>query len=348
MKFILNCTLAQGVEERRLAFRLRHLTYISDHRSMILFGGPALGASGTPEEMVLVIDAADEAAAARFSHDEPYTANGVFSDVRIRRWAEVLPELVPGSLDAEIEKEKRRMNANKSYVLVHGAWMGAWAWDRVAAGLRANGSDVVAVELPGHGADETPLAGATLEAYVAKVEAAVRAAGRPVVLVGHSMAGMVVTQVAENQPDAIERLVYLAAYLPKDGQKLLDLALTDADSLSGRNAKIDEKNGIAEIPPDCLAADFLADGSTEAIATLLARYRAEPLAGFVAPVKTTAARWGRVPKVYIHTKQDKAVSFALQQRMTADVTFVSTVTLDTSHAPFLSQPALVVETLRAV
>ncbi len=232
-----------------------------------------------------------------------------------------------------------------TYVLVHGAWMGAWAWDDVAAGLRAKGATVVAVELPGHGSDQTPLPGANLDAYVAKVGAAVDSAAKPVVLVGHSMAGMVITQVAELKADKIKKLVYLAAYLPKDGQKLLDMALTDADSHTGKTAKIDEKNGIADIPKEALQDDFLADGSPAAVAKLQANYRPEPLAGFVAPVKTTAANWGRVPKVYIYTKQDHAVSYPLQQRMTAGIQFASTLTLDTSHAPFLSQPTAVVTAL---
>ena len=238
----------------------------------------------------------------------------------------------------------KTMNTN-TYVLVHGAWMGAWAWDEVATGLRAKGATVVAVELPAHGKDTTPLQGANLDAYVSKVGGAVDAAGKPVVLVGHSMAGMVITQVAELKADKIKALVYLAAYLPKDGQKLLDLAMTDSDSHSGKNAKIDEKNGIADIPKEFLQDDFLADGSPDALARLQANYRPEPLAGFIAPVKTTAANWGRVPKVYVYTKQDHAVSYSLQQKMTAGVSFASTVTLDTSHSPFLSQPAQVVAAL---
>ena len=52
-----------------------------------------------------------------------------------------------------------------------------------------------------------------------------------------------------------------------------------------------------------------------------------------------------MPKVYLYTKQDHAVSYALQQRMTAQQSFVSTATLDPSHSPFRSQPRLVVSTL---
>ncbi|HTB72406.1 MAG TPA: alpha/beta fold hydrolase [Polyangiaceae bacterium] len=236
----------------------------------------------------------------------------------------------------------------KTFVLVHGSWMGAWCWDEVAAGLRAKGVTVVTVELPAHGSDTTPLPGATLDAYVAKVSDAVDATEGPVILVGHSMAGMVVTQVAENKTDKIAKLVYVAAYLPKDGEALLDLAMTDTDSHSGMNVTIDMADGLAKIPEDDLKDDFLADGSPAELATLQAHYRDEPLAPFVTPVHTTVANWGRLPKVYVYTKDDHAVSYTLQQRMTAGVTFVSTATLDTSHAPFLSQPGLVTSTLLAL
>ena len=260
MHFILTCTLGRGVEQKRLALRAAHLDFVARNRAAILFGGPSLGPGGAPETMTLVIEAEDLSAAERFIHAEPYTANEVFSDVRIRRWAQVIPEPHPGALDEEIAHEAAKAKNEaampmKTFVLVHGAWMGAWAWDDVAAGLRAKGATVVAVELPGHGSDATPLSGANMEAYVAKVLAAVDAAGKPVILVGHSMAGMVVTQVAELRADKIEKLVYLAAYLPKDGQKLLDLALTDTDSRSGKDAMIDEKNGIADIPRESLRDD---------------------------------------------------------------------------------------------
>jgi pimeloyl-ACP methyl ester carboxylesterase len=261
------------------------------------------------------------------------------------RWTPLGVVILCATLGCSSSSDGELAPPAKTFVLVHGSWMGAWCWDDVAAGLRAKGETVVTVELPAHGADTTPLPGATLDAYVAKVGAAVDAAEGPVILVGHSMAGMVVTQVAENKTDKIAKLVYLAAYLPKDGQTLFDLAMTDADSHSGMNVVLDMTDGLAKIPSDDLQDDFLADGSPAELATLQAHYRDEPLAPFVTPVHTTVANWGRLPKVYVYTKEDHAVSYTLQQRMTAGVTFVSTATLDTSHAPFLSQPALVTSTL---
>jgi pimeloyl-ACP methyl ester carboxylesterase len=232
-----------------------------------------------------------------------------------------------------------------TYVLVHGAWMGAWVWDAVAEGLRKRGATVDVIELPAHGADKTPLSGANLATYVAKVDAAIDASRGKVVLVGHSMAGMVITQAAEDRPAKIDKLVYLAAYLPQNGQKLLDLAMTDADSHAGKALQVDEKNGIIDVPLDQLADCFLADGAPAAVAALRAHYKPEPLAGFVMPVITTEARWGSVPKVYFYTEQDHAVSYALQRRMTDGVKLAGTRTFASSHSPFLSQPDQLVDAL---
>ena len=236
----------------------------------------------------------------------------------------------------------------RSYELVHGAWMGAWCWDGVAAGLRADGATVATVELPAHGSDQTPLPAATLDAYVATVRAAVAAAPQPVILVGHSMGGMVVTGVAELDGPKLAKVIYLGAYLPQDGQSLFDLASTDATSHLGPALQVDQTDGLAKLPVEDLQDIFIADGTPDEVASVVTHYRDEPLAPFLTPIHTTAAGWGAVPKAYIYTQDDNAISLARQQAMTAGVTLSATATIPTSHAPFLSNPALVVSTLEAL
>jgi pimeloyl-ACP methyl ester carboxylesterase len=232
-----------------------------------------------------------------------------------------------------------------SFVLVHGAWMGGWAWSDVAAGLQAKGANVAVVELPAHGADTTPISGATLDAYVAKVDAALDASPTPAVLVGHSFGGVVITQAAESRPSRVAKLVYVAALFPKDGQSALDIAGKDAGSHAGPVLKIDPNAGTAGLPADKLEDIFCADCAPDALATLKSHYRDEPLAPLSTPVHTTPANWGSLKKYFVYTKQDNAVSYGTQQSTTAGVTFVDTVTLDTSHSPFLSAPSRVVDTL---
>ena len=225
-------------------------------------------------------------------------------------------------------------------ILVHGAWMGAAAWDKVAADLRARGFAVTAVELPGHGRDGTPAEKLSMAGYIDAVAAALPANGQAV-LVGHSMAGMVISGVAEQAPEKVARLVYVAAYLPKDGQSLYQLSQGDADSLVPRwwrqadpkaysPAWID-KAGIVEVfCADCSAPDrqFLVDS-----------HKAEAVPPLGTPVKLTTGRFGRVPRTYVHTLRDRAVSIGLQRRMLAQAGSAGPVVeLDTSHAPMLSQP----------
>ncbi len=107
-------------------------------------------------------------------------------------------------------------------VLVHGAFAGAWCWEPVLPGLRAAGHEVEAIDLPGSGEDPTPVSEVSLDAYAERV-CGVLARGRPAVLVGHSMGGMVVTQAAARCPEHVAALVYVAAFLPGDGQSLMDL-----------------------------------------------------------------------------------------------------------------------------
>lgn len=227
--------------------------------------------------------------------------------------------------------------ASKSFVLVHGAWQGAWAWQDEATALRAKGANVTVVELPGHGADMTALPEDTLDAYVATTAAAIDAAPTNVILVGHSISGAVITGAVEARASRIDKLVYLAAYVLKDGQTVFDVANTDADShLGGGALAVHKDTGVASISTSLLGDIFCADCSADKLNELVAHYRDEPLAPFVTPVHPTAASWGNARKFYVYTKNDHAVSYALQQQMTAGIAWAGTATLDTSHSPFLS------------
>lgn len=226
--------------------------------------------------------------------------------------------------------------ASKSFVLVHGAWQGAWAWDDEAAKLRAKGANVTVVELPGHGADTTPAPQDTLDAYVATTTAAIDAAPTNVVLVGHSISGAVITGAVEARASRIDKLVYLAAYVLQDGQAVFDLANTDGDSHLGKVLAINKQTGLASLPTDQLGDIFCADCSADRVNDLIAHYHDEPVAPFVTPVHPTAANWGHASKFYVFTTNDHAVSPALQQKMAAGVSWTGTATLDTSHSPFLS------------
>src|SRR5664279_2862075 len=99
-----------------------------------------------------------------------------------------------------------------AFVLVHGAWHGGWCWDKVVARLEAMGHTAAAPDMPGHGDDKTPIAGVTLEHLVQRVCETIDAQSEPVVLVGHSYGGAMITQAAERRADKIKSLAYVTAF----------------------------------------------------------------------------------------------------------------------------------------
>lgn len=224
----------------------------------------------------------------------------------------------------------------KNIVLVHGSWYGAWCWERVAARLVAKGHRVSAPDLPAHGADQTPVAEISLAAYVDRVVRAIGEAGSgKAVVVGHSMAGVVLSELAERQPDKVERLVYLAAYLLADGESIFQHATKDGDSMLGPSLRPDEKHGVLAVAEEGFGT-ALASGCTPAdIEAARRAARPEPLGPLASPIHVTSERFGSVPRLYIKTLEDKAVSTSLQGKLLA-ATPTTTLEIASGHSPFLS------------
>jgi pimeloyl-ACP methyl ester carboxylesterase len=235
-----------------------------------------------------------------------------------------------------------------TFVLVHGSWHGGWCWDSVKALLENQGHRVMAPDLPGHGQDRTPIAEITLQRYVDRVLAVIDAQPEPVILVGHSMGGIVITQTAEQRPDKIKTLIYLCAFLPRDGQSLLDLGMQDQVSLLLPNLVMREAEGYSTIKEEAIHEIFYADCSAEDAARAQALLGPDPLAPVVTPVQISEANFGQIPRVYIECLQDRAVGPSLQKQMVAATPCQQVLSLKSSHSPFLAAPqALVAHLLTA-
>ncbi len=102
MHFALQCILADNVEEKRLALRPNHLQYMDANKEHIFCGGPTVDLEGKPEMMLIILNAPDLASAEAFIQAEPYNRSGVFGQVIIREWRQVLPEARSGALLHEI------------------------------------------------------------------------------------------------------------------------------------------------------------------------------------------------------------------------------------------------------
>jgi len=232
-----------------------------------------------------------------------------------------------------------------TFVLIHGAAHGGWCWHKVVPLLEAAGHKAIAPDLLGLGADLTPVAEISLKHWVDQVVALVEAQPEPVVLVGHSRGGLIVSEVAERVPDRVIRVVYLTAFLLADGQTLGDVASTDETSMIPPNLVIDEEAGTWLIRPEAAVEGFFADCSAEDLAYTFPRLRPEPLFSLSTPIRVSAERFGRVPRTYVECLQDRAITIECQRRMQAVWPCRRILTLDTAHSPFMSAPRALTDAL---
>jgi len=227
----------------------------------------------------------------------------------------------------------------KTFVLVHGAFQAAYAWDGVKDELIRQGHNVIVIELAGHGKDNTAPSAITMDTYRDAVLASIAKTDGKIILVGHSLGGMVISAVAESAPTKIERLIYLAAFVPKNGQQLLEIAKEDKQ---GELAPLlvpsaDQLTlSIADISkiPDI----FCAEGTAEIKKKLIDNYRPDPAIPFINPLTLTAANFGNATKSYIRTANDRALGINLQDSMIADSDIKDVYTIASGHCPHLSKP----------
>ena len=232
-------------------------------------------------------------------------------------------------------------------LLVHGAFGRASCWDRVAPGLRAAGHEVEALDLPGQGEDPTPVAEVTLERYAQRVCEAL-AAGPPAVLVGHSMGGMVITQAAAHCPERVARLVYVAAFLPADGQSLIDLThLPEAAGDAVQAGLVVQGDPpVATMPPEAAREGLMQCCDEEQAAWAQSLRGPQPVAPFTHPARIDGNEgFARLPRAYIMCLQDRAIRPALQRRMLEAAGCDPVIEIDTDHLVWASRPNELVEAL---
>jgi pimeloyl-ACP methyl ester carboxylesterase len=227
------------------------------------------------------------------------------------------------------------------FVLVHGAFHGAWCWELLIRELEDAGHTAVAFDLPGAGEDRTPVADVTLDAYAERVCDALGREEAPPVLVGHSMGGMAITQAAARCPDRIAVLIYVCAFLPADGQSLVDLTQLPegAGDMVQANMVVDGDPPVATLPRDAAREAFYGACPEDRAVWGVERIAPQPLAPFVTPASLGDRPQAGPPRYYIVTARDRAIPPALQRRMARERATADVVELDTDHSPFLSAPA---------
>lgn len=225
-----------------------------------------------------------------------------------------------------------------TYVLVHGAYHGGWCFEKIVPLLEAAGHTAVAVDLPGHGDNPRPIAEVTLDAYVGHVCDVVSAQPEPVILVGHSLGGMTITQVAEHMPDRIAWVVYLTAMMPKNGQNRSDLAAFEGPEKMAAKRIISEDGLSSTMPDEIIPPTFYGKCSAEDVSRAMDRLVPQATEPFLRQAETTPERFGEVTRAYIECTLDNAIPIAMQRAMIAAQPCDRVFTIDTDHSPFFSAP----------
>jgi pimeloyl-ACP methyl ester carboxylesterase len=225
-----------------------------------------------------------------------------------------------------------------TYVLIAGAWHGAWCWGKVVRLLQTQGHRVLTPELPATGADRSDPAGVTLESWARFVAGVVTAAGEPVVLAGHSRGGIVISRTAELVPPSVRRLVYISGYLLPAGGTVAGRARKDGDSLVPPNM-IPAASGVTCRLRESVIREALFGECTSADSDFaMTQMTPEPLKPLVTPLRVTSLRFGSVPRAYIECSLDRTITLAAQRDMQTELPCDPVFTLPSDHSPFLSQP----------
>lgn len=260
----------------------------------------------------------------------------------------MLPSCTGDQADNKQVSKPETPAKQKHFVFVPGSFHGAWCWYKMQPLLSKGGHTSIAIDLPGHGLDCTPPGGITLEYYVDAVCKVLESYQEPVTLIGHSRAGIVISQAAERMPEKVSSLVYLCAFLIPDGEPMVATALTDSASVLVSNLIFNEAEGWHIPRPESYREAFYHDCQEADLALCSALLTREPNAPVGTPLRLSPERYGKVRKVYIHTTQDKAVTYELQKKMVARTPVDKIFELEAGHSPFLSKPEQLAEILFAL
>jgi pimeloyl-ACP methyl ester carboxylesterase len=230
------------------------------------------------------------------------------------------------------------------FVLVAGAWHGAWCWEFVVPLLEAMGHRAEPAELPGMGADRTPFDALDLGAWARSVADVIESDPEPAIVVGHSRGGIVISQAAELVPDRIRLSVYLTAILMKNGESGLDSSrLVSPGSLRSRTFEPTDDDLAFKVLPD-LALSY-GNSPPELVERALARMTPEPRFALVTPLALSAERYGRVRRAYVECLADQTVPLELQRAMQAREPCEILRAIETDHCPAYSAPEQVAAVL---
>lgn len=229
-------------------------------------------------------------------------------------------------------------------MLIHGAWHASWCWQRVANQLRIMGHRVLTPDLPGHGSKRCPANTITFTDYVGSILQLVKQQSEPVTLVGHSMAGLIISHIAGLIPDHIRELIFVAGYIPKHRDSLLSIARESESRNLSPYLIIDSlQQEIRLQPSPDVATIFFNRCNQMDTQDAMSKLQIQPLQPFAEKVNIDES-FNRVVTRSLVCKHDRVLLVADQLRMSERVTD-HIVYLEADHAAWFSAESDIIQAL---
>ncbi|WER47493.1 alpha/beta hydrolase [Cupriavidus sp. WKF15] len=219
--------------------------------------------------------------------------------------------------------------AKTTVVLVHGAFADGSGWGKVIPLLQSSGLNVVAVQ--------NPLT--SLADDVAATRRVLDAQEGPVVLVGHSWGGVVISEAGMHE--RVRSLVYVAAFAPSEGQSVVDLT-KGYPTPPGSRFLVSDSGGFLKLSAEGMAKHFAQD--LPAAQTSLMTVTQAPIRASSFEERPKEAAWRTRPTWYVLTQNDHMIDPGLQRAMARSIS-AHVVSVPSSHVPQLSRPAQVAEAI---
>ena len=210
---------------------------------------------------------------------------------------------------------------NMNIVLVHGTYVDGSSWSKVIPILQNAGHKVIAVQLPLH----------SLADDIATTKRAIDLVGAPVILVGHSYGGFVITNAAYNNPN-VKGLVYIAAFAPNEGQSLTDFI--DATKLP-KDFLVSDNGGFVYLNPNMFPQAFAQDIDVAQAQIMAAAQK--PFNQSILAEKSGPPAWKQLPTWYQISNNDRLIPPAAEQMFAKQIN-ATTTSLASSHASPVSHP----------
>jgi|WetSurMetagenome_2_1015567.scaffolds.fasta_scaffold02998_9 pimeloyl-ACP methyl ester carboxylesterase len=222
------------------------------------------------------------------------------------------------------------------FLLIHGGSHGAWCWEGVIRELDRIGCKAHAPDLPGGGDDSTPRASVTFNSYVSAVNAFIESEDlQDFVLVGHSLAGIILPDIVAANRKLVREVVFIAAFVLERGERAIDLIEPGLVPEYYRLAEASPEHSLM-VPYPIARQRFFSDLSDAAARTAYAKLTPQPLAPYLKPAPHGARSIGSISR-YVICRNDQNLLFDLCRRL-ADKLGGMIEEIDAGHDVMLSKP----------